>query len=821
MWEAARASVFFREAVMRATSLSFGVLMLTVGLLAAAPAFAGACTGKVNGLWCDGNNLVNCQGGNVASSQSCPNGCQSMPDGVPDQCKAAAGFCSGKQNGLWCDGDKLVNCQGGAVASSQACANGCQSMPVGTPDACKAAAGFCGGKQNGKWCDGDKLVNCQGGAVASSQTCDNGCESMPVGTPDQCKPGTTPTGPCSSKSDGKWCDGSKLLTCKGGNVSSSQDCGNGCQSMPAGTSDQCKSDPTPTGFCSSKTDGAWCDGNALQQCKSGQTTSSQDCKNGCQSMPAGTPDQCKADAVQPTFCTGKADGPWCDGTALRSCQNGAVASSADCPAGCQTNPAGTPDACKPKPIDGLDPCKGKADGAYCLGAQLVECFKGNSQTLTPCPNGCLVKPPGTPDVCAPAATDDCTMLPDGQWCSDVNLLKCKNKQLIAAMSCAQGCLAMGGKGSAVCKATTTGFCGAKTNGDWCDGELLTTCSSGKTSKVVPCSAGCQTNPPGTADACAFKVPNPPPSGEGGLLTPIEYKGCATFTGFVDLWKDSGLPVWDQKDPKWGGDQLGTCPGLTIHNSGCTITSLSMMHNLLDLTRTIGSESGNDPGFENKWRKAESGGYGTTDPYPYGGKMVTGDCLVAWSEAAGGLVPHDKHNDSKSCLTQVAAQFIANSLNAGMPVVAGVHWPENPSQHDEAENWHWVLVVGADKDGLILNDPWGGKERVRLSQGGLGSYTVDTLYTFWSGGNGNGNFKGAALDEMGVPRADEDLPNSLPILGQPQTQPDAGATDTTSAPVYGSPSSGSCTASPMAPLGGWLVGFAVMVVVLVMRRRRAS
>ncbi|MBM4354650.1 MAG: hypothetical protein FJ109_12830, partial [Deltaproteobacteria bacterium] len=100
-----------------------------------------------------------------------------------------------------------------------------------------ALAGFCSGKASGYWCDGDNLVLCKNGSVSSSNKCDCGCQSMPPGVDDQCK---SCGGFCSGKQNGYWCDGDKLVLCKGGSVSSSSSCECGCQSMPLGTDDQCK-----------------------------------------------------------------------------------------------------------------------------------------------------------------------------------------------------------------------------------------------------------------------------------------------------------------------------------------------------------------------------------------------------------------------------------------------------------------------------------------------------------------------------------------------------------------------------------------------------
>ncbi len=819
---------------MRGSSHSFGgqramgVLIWLLGSAIALPAWAGFCTGKQNGMWCDGSNLVNCQGGNVSSSKNCPSGCQSNPPGVADVCKGASGPCTGKQNGLWCNGNDLLNCQGGNVASSQGCSSGCQQNPPGVPDQCKAASGPCNGKADGAWCNGSDLMQCKGGNVASSQNCPQSCQSNPAGVADVCK-SAQPQGFCSGKGDGAYCDGNDLKQCKGGNVASSQGCANGCQQNSAGSADQCKASE-PTGFCSGKSDGAFCEGDKLTQCQGGKVASSSACKAGCQQNPAGMADACKPEGPPPSgFCASKANGPWCNGNSLVQCSGGNIQSSKGCPLGCKSNPAGVPDACQteagPDPVGGIPAgfCGSKQNGAWCNGNQLITCNGGGVVAAMGCALGCQQNPPGTADSCtSPADSGGCGAQPDGQWCQGGALVNCKAGKQVAAMSCAGGCLAMGGNGAATCSLKTKGFCAGKTDGAWCDAGLLSTCKGGKVASAFPCPKGCEVMPNGVPDQC--KPDLPPANSGGGALKVSEKNGCAVFSGNVNLWAGKGLKVYDQKAY---GDQLGTCPGLTIHSSGCTITSLSMLHEYLGLNRQVDGKNGNTPDLENAWRKAHDG-YGHTK---YDGKE--GDCLVYWSKTAGGLVPAPHYNDSNSCLSVSAAQAIASSLNAGMPVVVSVHWAGgNPAWYGGSENWHWVLVVGADAQGLILNDPWGGKQEIRPSQGGLGSYVIDTVYTFFFGPGGP-NLSIAALDETGEPMADEKLPNSLEQIPGDGVDPgvdagpnggDAGATDGAGwAGVAGAGSSAKssgCASGPTGSAAAVLLAMAMLAVVWARRRRTA-
>lgn len=729
---------------------AIGWLVVMATTLVAQTAWAGFCTGKQNGLWCDGDKLVNCQGNSVSSSQSCPSGCQSNPPGVADACKAGIGFCSGKQSGLWCNGNDLVNCQGGNIASSQNCSAGCQSNPPGVADACKTS-GPCSGKADGAWCNGDDLMQCKGGNVASSKNCSNGCQQNPAGTADVCKSATVPTNFCTGKSDGAFCDGNTLRQCKGNQVSGSQDCANGCQQNASGTPDVCKSATVPTTFCSGKSDGAFCDGAALKTCQGGKVAGESACKAGCQVNPPGTADACKEEAPTPTgFCAGKADGPQCNGNSLVKCVGGWVEGSQGCALGCQKN------ACKTvtDPVGPGNFCAGKANGAWCNGNQLAMCNGGAVVAGMACALGCQQNAAGVADTCkSPADAGGCANQDDGQWCVGGALLQCSGGKQQSAMTCPNGCQAMGGTGKASCAWKTKGFCSSKADGAWCDANLLTTCLAGGVKGAFPCPKGCEAMPDGVPDQCKAEVPAGGNGGAKGPLSVTDQNGCAVFNGNVDLWSGKGLEVYNQKAYE---DPLGTCTGLTIHAAGCTITSMSMMHQMLGLDRTAGGKTGHTPDIENAWR-TEKNSKGVPQGYAYTADGTKGHCLVQWDKTAGGLVAAYHPNNSGSCITTSAGKAIAQSLNAGMPVVAGVHWSGSGGK-----NSHWVLIVGADGDGVVFNDPWGGKQQIRLNQGALGKYSIDTAYTFFFS-PGSGNFSMAAVDDNGDSLPEEALPHTLQNL----------------------------------------------------------
>lgn len=52
---------------------------------------SGFCTGKIDGGWCDGRDLVFCSAGAVSTRTTCEHACESMPYGVNDRCYIVRG----------------------------------------------------------------------------------------------------------------------------------------------------------------------------------------------------------------------------------------------------------------------------------------------------------------------------------------------------------------------------------------------------------------------------------------------------------------------------------------------------------------------------------------------------------------------------------------------------------------------------------------------------------------------------------------------------------------------------------------------------------
>lgn len=515
---------------------------------------------------------------------------------------------------------------------------------------------------------------------------------------------------CSDKVNGLWCNGDNLVYCQNGSIATSDKCDCGCKSMPFGTNDQCEScggDP----FCQGKMSGLWCKGDDLVNCQGGSITSSEKCDCGCKSNQLGVNDQCKS--CGDPFCDGKQSGLWCKGDDLVNCQGGSITSSEHCEHGCVSMPQGTNDKCGEPPDPPTGFCSDKANGLWCDGDNLVDCQGAKKASSKHCEFGCLSMPPGTADKCGEP--------PD----------------------------------------PPAGFCDGKMDGFWCNGMTRTLCGGGGIVSEEQCENGCKTMPEGVDDTCIASPIDPPDQPpESKQISVTKVGDCGYFDGHVNLWTGTGLPVWNQLDHP--GVTLGTCDGLSIATSGCLVTTLAMLYEYLGVERTVGEQKGNSPEIENLWRSQMNGGHtigfaGTN--YTAGGVDKWGECLVIWAKNPPGVSLHGHYNPLANCIRYQEALAIAGSLNGAMPVAVGVHWVPG------AENQHWVLAVGADANGLIINDPYGGLANARLDQNNLGNYVVDSFYTPQITGGGGTDPYGGAFDEDGNPLGD-DSGDEVPIIRDP-------------------------------------------------------
>ena len=260
-------------------------------------------------------------------------------------------------------------------------------------DGRQPATGFCNKAGDGSWCDGDFLVTCLAGEEMARIPCDAGCFAAAPGLPAACQsPGGTY---CKDKSDGTWCDGHQLVTCNGTEEMQRVSCPAGCIWGGSDGTDLCEAEVEGEGFCLGKTDGDWCDNNVLVTCASGFVNTWVQCLDGCLVNPPGQDDQCAQQAQG--FCTGKAEGMWCDGNLLVTCSGEVVATWLECPQGCQQMGSAGTDQCKSETQE--DFCQDKMNGDWCMGNDLVKCKNDQIASQMNCPGGCLSMPLGTADKC--------------------------------------------------------------------------------------------------------------------------------------------------------------------------------------------------------------------------------------------------------------------------------------------------------------------------------------------------------------------------------------------------------------------------------------
>jgi lysozyme len=136
--------------------------------------------------------------------------------------------------------------------------------------------------------------------------------------------------------------------------------------VPDAGADPCSSASSGNGpYCGVTLGG---DPNALYNCQGGSTASKTSCADGCLVMPPGKADQCKTSGSDPCVTASSGNGPYCgktrggDPEVLYDCQNGSTASSTPCPYGCVLNPPGTADVCAPAPPPPSDAGTGGSTG---------------------------------------------------------------------------------------------------------------------------------------------------------------------------------------------------------------------------------------------------------------------------------------------------------------------------------------------------------------------------------------------------------------------------------------------------------------------------
>lgn len=139
-----------------------------------------------------------------------------------------------------------------------------------------------------------------------------------------------------------------------------------------------------------------------------------------------------------------------------------------------------------------------------------------------------------------------------------------------------------------------------------------------------------------------------------------------------------VPMYDQQDEAWSGDQLGECKDTTVGSAGCAITSIAMVF------KYYGVDT--DPQDMNNWLIKEN--------------YYDGGCDVEWRFA-------DDRDEIVEWIGDPPADLdlIKSELDNRYPVIAKVMIPIS-----KGETGHYVVVTGYSETetGLkfYINDPVG-------------------------------------------------------------------------------------------------------------------
>jgi hypothetical protein len=169
-----------------------------------------------------------------------------------------------------------------------------------------------------------------------------------------------------------------------------------------------------------------------------------------------------------------------------------------------------------------------------------------------------------------------------------------------------------------------------------------------------------------------------------------------------------FPLWNQRDPKWAGQRLGTKDGTTIGGYGCLLTCIAMMNRGFDPLSPILWPNNVDDLFTNQ------NGYANGN-------------LVIWT-AIRRILPNVALLDHDNCATVPAPiDKIRDLLNRGGACVLRVGFGGNSA------NMHWLLANGYDGNDIIFHDPWYGDEsRFASHRYGAGVAATDILEVYYFG-----------------------------------------------------------------------------------------
>jgi hypothetical protein len=169
-----------------------------------------------------------------------------------------------------------------------------------------------------------------------------------------------------------------------------------------------------------------------------------------------------------------------------------------------------------------------------------------------------------------------------------------------------------------------------------------------------------------------------------------------------------FPIWNQRDPRWANQRLGTVNGTTIGQYGCLITAISMLNRGFDPSGVLYYPSNVDDLFTNQ------NGYANGN-------------LVIWT-AIRRILPNVAIIDHDNCAsTPAPLGKIRDLLDKGGACILRVGFGGKPA------NMHWLLAVGYANDDIIFNDPWYGDQvGFNTRRYGTGIASADILEVYYFG-----------------------------------------------------------------------------------------
>jgi len=174
-----------------------------------------------------------------------------------------------------------------------------------------------------------------------------------------------------------------------------------------------------------------------------------------------------------------------------------------------------------------------------------------------------------------------------------------------------------------------------------------------------------------------------------------------------------------------------CPD-TVAAAGCLITAFATVLDYYGVQLAVPAVSsftgkpriGMDPGILNDWLKSHRG-YG-----PCVGDAF-GSCCLEWTNLPQQVSIATHENNSELGVDSFSQRIIDRALQAGHPVIAGVHWGSRcRGNSSQTEDCHWVVITGRLGISYAIIDPYNPVTTsdkgvvTTLTEGAHGRYIVD-------------------------------------------------------------------------------------------------